>query len=125
MGAVVRNFKELKVWQMAFALSCHVYELTAGFPTGERFGLTSQLRRAVVSIPSNIAEGYNRGSRCDYVRYLQMAKGSAAEVETQLLIARALRFAIEARLDKLLGEIAEIERILETMVRSLSPVETT
>jgi four helix bundle protein len=82
----------LKVWQDAMALTRAVYELTAGFPTEERFGLTSQMRRCAVSVPSNIAEGCARGSRKELVQFLYVARGSLAELDTQLRLAHDFDF---------------------------------
>ena len=90
------HFRELEVWQLAMQLARAVYELTAAFPREERYGLTAQLQRAVVSIPSNIAEGNARNSLKDYARFVSMALGSTAEVQTQLLLSRDLGLAAEA-----------------------------
>ncbi|MEJ7595251.1 MAG: four helix bundle protein, partial [Planctomycetaceae bacterium] len=83
--AVIRGFKDLEVWQVAMRLVRECYVLTRAFPDTERFGLTNQLRRASVSIPSNIAEGRGRGSPRSFLKYLWIANGSLAEVETQVL----------------------------------------
>ena len=90
------HFRELDVWQLAMQLARAVYELTAAFPREERYGLTAQLQRAAVSIPSNIAEGNARSSLKDYARFVSMALGSTAEVQTQLLLSRDLGLAAEA-----------------------------
>ena len=90
------HFRELEVWQLAMQLARAVYELTAAFPREERYGLTAQLQRAAVSIPSNIAEGNARSSLKDYTRFGSMALGSTAEVQTQLLLSRDLGLAAEA-----------------------------
>ncbi len=84
------SFKDLVVWQRAVELSLSVYKLTARFPSSEQFGLTNQLRRASVSVASNIAEGYGKSSRGEYVSFLGHARGSNGEVQTQLLISRRL-----------------------------------
>ena len=89
---MVKSFKDLKVWQRSIQLSLAIYRLTAGFPKEERFGLASQLQRAGVSVPSNIAEGYGRGSRKDYKQFLAIARGSTLEVQTQLIIAKELGY---------------------------------
>ncbi|RPI59311.1 MAG: four helix bundle protein, partial [Planctomycetaceae bacterium] len=77
----IRSYKDLQVWQKSMELAGQIYEATQKFPADERFGLTSQLRRAAVSVPSNIAEGYGRGTRKDYKRFLQVARGSLYELE--------------------------------------------
>ena len=89
MGA---SFRDLDVWQRAVELTLAIYKLTATFPDVERFGLTNQLRRAAVSVASNIAEGYGRATKGEYIQFLGHARGSISEVETQLVIASALSF---------------------------------
>jgi four helix bundle protein len=86
----VTNFRDLEVWRIAMTLAKSVYQLTAEFPQQERFGLSSQLQRAVVSIPSNIAEGNARHSRKEYLHFWSIASGSVAEVQTQILLASDL-----------------------------------
>lgn len=116
---MLRTFRDLVAWQKALALCRNVYELTRGFPREERFGLTAQLRRCAVSVPSNIAEGYGRGMTRDYVRFLRTAKGSLCELETQVMIARELRFTQESVVTPLLGSVAEVARILSALIASL------
>jgi carbamoyl-phosphate synthase large subunit len=86
----VSHFRDLEVWQLAMVLAKNIYELSAGFPREERYGLSSQIQRAAVSIPSNIAEGNARTSTRDYARFVAMALGSTAELQTQLLLSRDL-----------------------------------
>jgi len=90
--AVLKNFKDLLVWQKAYQLCLDLYKVTKKFPAEEKFGLTSQIRRASVSIPSNIAEGYGRRTTPDYIRSLYIAYGSNCELETQILISGDLDF---------------------------------
>lgn len=87
-----RNHQRLRAWQESMALVEHIYQATADFPPDERFGLVSQLRRAAVSVPSNIAEGAARGSDADFIRFLYIARGSLSEVDTQLQIAERLGY---------------------------------
>jgi four helix bundle protein len=94
MGNGKRAHEQLEVWRDAMGLVERVYAISSGFPDAERFGLTSQIRRAAVSIPSNIAEGAARTSRQEYRRFLSVARGSLAELDTQLKIARRLGFAV-------------------------------
>jgi four helix bundle protein len=113
------SFKDLIVWQRAIQLSLAVYKLTSPFPDSERFGLTNQLRRASVSVASNIAEGYGKSSRGEYVLFLGHARGSNFEVQTQLVIADGLGFgnAIER---KAAGELSEeVSRMLVAMMTKL------
>jgi len=90
------HFRELDVWRLAMELAKLVYQLTTGFPRDERFGLTAQLRRAAVSIPSNLAEGNARASTRDYARFVSMALGSTAELQTQLLLSAELQMGSQA-----------------------------
>jgi four helix bundle protein len=101
-------------------LVADIYRVTLYMPDAERFGLVSQLRRAAVSVPSMLAEGHARGSTREFVRYIAMAMGSLAEMETQLLICMKLEFANETSLRDLLGQCDEQNRILRGLTRSLS-----
>jgi four helix bundle protein len=115
----IRSYKDLVVWQRAFALGAEIYRLTAGFPNEEKFGLTSQLRRACLSIASNIAEGYGRGSRAEYLRFLRIARGSLYEVETQMLFAVELKFIVREQFDSIAEMINETARVLSGLIRRL------
>ena len=96
-----------------------VYRLSAGFPSAERFGLAAQVRRAAVSIPSNIAEGYGRPGKADYIRFLDIARGSANEVETQLLVAERLRFVDVGQMKRAVDMVNEVQRVLKGLVDSI------
>ena len=85
---MLKNYKELKVWQNLYELCLEIYRITAKFPKEERYGLTSQIRRSVVSIPSNIAEGYGKKTTMDYIRILYISYGSVCELETQISLAK-------------------------------------
>ena len=113
------SFKDLIVWQRAVELCLATYKLTASFPTSERFGLTNQLRRASVSVASNIAEGYGRSTKGEYVLFLGHARGSNCEVQTQLVIANGLGFGSDPirRVAESLSE--EIGRMLVVMMQKL------
>ena len=91
----MRKHQNLDVWKDAMLLVTHVYQLTATFPDNERFGLTGQMRRAAISVPSNIAEGAARGSRAEFIRFLHIARGSLSELDTQLLLAVQLNLTLE------------------------------
>ena len=116
----VKSYKDLVAWQKAMDLVQAIYTITAHFPAVEKFGLISQLRRAAVSIPSNIAEGHGRRTRMDYVHFLDMARGSANEVETQLLIAIRLRFVDNQSVAQVIDLAQEVQRILRGLVNSLN-----
>lgn len=113
------SYRDLKVWQKAFELSITVYRLTASFPRDELFGLTSQLRRAAVSTVSNIAEGYGRNTRGDYKQFLGIARGSAFEVQTQLAIARELRFGDSTLTEAAVGIAEEVSKMLYALIAKL------
>jgi four helix bundle protein len=113
------SFKKLIVWQRAIQLTVQVYNLTSSFPDSERFGLTNQLRRAAVSVASNVAEGYGRTSKGEYIQFLGHARGSSYEVETQLMIARELGFGAKQSLQRAEDLCAEVGRMLAAMVISL------
>jgi four helix bundle protein len=116
MGA---SFRELTVWQRAFQLTLTIYKLTATFPDAERFGLTNQLRRAAVSVASNIAEGSGRATKGEYIQSLGHARGSVYEVEAQLLIAGGLKFGSGPLLQSAEELCNEVGRMLRAMMKSL------
>jgi four helix bundle protein len=118
---MIESYKDLMVWKKAMELVFETYRLSRGFPSDERFGLTSQIRRAAVSIASNIAEGHGRHHLGDYCRFLSMARGSVKELETDLLIAERLRFASTGDIEQALSLSEEISRMLSTMQRKLRP----
>ncbi|NEU07522.1 four helix bundle protein [Flavihumibacter sp. R14] len=107
----MNNLKELKIWRKAIDLAVKVYEVTANFPTDERYGLTSQTRRAAVSISSNIAEGAGRNSVREFNSFIGIANGSAYELQTQLLIANKLNLITNEVLDPLLLQIEEMQKM--------------
>lgn len=113
------NFKELLVWQKSINFVTEIYELTNNFPKNEMYGLISEIRRASISIPSNIAEGNSRRSVADYLQFLKIARGSCAEVETQLIIAQNLKFLSEEHYLKLNQDIIEILKMLNGLINSL------
>ncbi len=117
----IRNYKDLKVWQQGRLLVKHIYDISRSFPDDERYGLCNQIRRAVVSIPSNVAEGHSRNSTKDYVRFISIAIGSLAEVETQLLLACDLSYCTESELQSLFKQIHELQKMLHVLRRKLTP----
>jgi len=116
---MLKNFKELKVWQKAYKLCLELYRITKNFPTEEKYGLSSQMRRAAISIPSNIAEGYGRKTIPDYVRCLYIAYGSTCELETQTLLSWDLDYLNEDNKNSLLEKINAVERMLMALIKSL------
>jgi len=120
-GAVmaVKNYADLIAWQKAMDLVELIYKATAQFPKEEIYGLTNQLRRAVVSVPSNIAEGQGRGSPNDFRRFLSISYGSLREVETQILIAKRLYFLTDAQAERVLSLAGEVGRLINGLSNSL------
>ena len=108
----MRDFKKLEVWKKSHELTLAIYQLTASFPGDERYGLTSQLQRAAASIGANLAEGCGRETGADYRRFVQMASGSACEIEYHLLLARDLSLIAPNSYERLNGDINEIKRML-------------
>ena len=116
---MLKNYKELKVWQKSYQLCVEIYATTKRFPNDERYGLTSQIRRAAVSVPSNIAEGYGRKTIPEYLRSLYIAYGSNCELETQILLSGDLGYIKEKDTKDLLGKLGEVERMLKALIKSL------
>lgn len=110
------DFRDLNVWQKAMTLARDVYILTKDLPSEEKFGLTSQTRRCAVSIPSNIAEGSKRRTKQDFMQFLKIASGSAAELETQLLLAEDI---YKVRIDTVLETLKDVQRMLEGLMKKL------
>ena len=108
----MQRFTELKVWQRAHALVLEIYRISAGFPPDERFGVTSQLRRAMTSVPANLAEGSRRQGRQEYARFLNIAQGSAAEAEYLLILSRDLGYLSPAAFERLTADLDEVARML-------------
>jgi len=116
---VVRSYKELVAWQKGMELVKLIYKLTKGFPKCEQYRLVDQLTRAVVSVPSNVAEGFGRSTNKDFAHFVSQARGSLFEVETQLLIAKDLEFVDDITVE--LELIEELSKILHGLIRKLTP----
>lgn len=112
------SFTDLRVWQNGMKLSLEIYKATRGFPREELYGLTNQLRRAAVSIPSNIAEGKGYKSNKDFLRFLYMARGSCLEVQSELMIARDLGYLSPEETKRLLGQAGIVGRELNALISS-------
>jgi len=115
----VKNFREIKAWEKGHALTLKVCQATACFPRDEMFGLTSQLRRACVSIPANIAEGCGRNSAGELRRFMEIAMGSASETEYHLLLAHDLAYLPRASYDNLNNGVTEVKRMLSAFINKL------
>ena len=116
---MLRSYRELHVWQKAVDLAVESYRFSGVFPKTEIYGLTAQIRRAAVSVAANIAEGYGRGSRKEYLQFLTTAQGSLNEVETHAIIAERLSYATRAQREQLLSQTDQIGRMLGSLIRKL------
>jgi len=116
----IRNFRDLEVWKKGIEIAKDVYQMTSGFPREEVYGLTSQMRRASVSVPSNIAEGFNRFHNKEYRRFLYIALGSCAELETQVEIAGELKYIDDKGKGFLLEKLDHESRMLRNLIKKLN-----
>jgi four helix bundle protein len=121
-GGIMKDFKELKVWTKAHEMTLGIYSATSSFPKEELYGLTSQLRRASASISANIAEGCGRRSDGELTRFLQIARGSASELEYHLLLARDSGLLHEDGYRHLSTQVVEVQRMLTAFVQRVQPV---
>jgi four helix bundle protein len=115
----IKTYMDLKIWEKAIAFVTEIYKIPSNFPKSEMIGLTSQLRRASISVPSNIAEGYGRKSKAEFIRFCQIAMGSLFEAQTQLLIARNLGYMPDDVYNNSLDDSREIERMISSFISSL------
>ena len=113
------TFRDLLIWQKSMNLVTEVYQLTNKYPKEEIYGLTSQIRRSAISIPSNIAEGYGRNGNRDYLKFLNIAISSLFELQTQLEIGHNLKYCSEIEFSKINDETKEIERMLSSFIRKI------
>jgi four helix bundle protein len=120
----MNTHKELKVWQKSFDLVVDFYKASDRFPRSEVYGLTAQARRAAVSIPSNIAEGYTRRHKAEYIQFLTIAFSSGAEFETQLLLMKELGFLNSGNFDRLNSKLTEVMKMLNGLIKSLRKPST-
>jgi len=115
----MQDFRNIQAWQKAHELTLKIYKTTKAFPKDERYGLTSQIRRAALSIPCNIAEGCARSTDADFARFLDIAIGSASEVECQLLLAKDLEYLKKTESDELLEQVMRVKRMLAKFIATL------
>jgi four helix bundle protein len=115
----MKDFRQLKVWEKSHQLALAIYKATKEFPKEELYGVTSQIRRASMSIPTNIAEGCGRNTDADFARFLQMAMGSASETEYQLILARDLEFLPKDSYEKLHNDVEEVKRMLASLLKTI------
>jgi four helix bundle protein len=114
------SFKDLKVWQRSRALAVDLYNITKDFPREETYNLVTQIRKCAVSIPSNIAEGHRRGTNKEFVQFLNISRGSLAELETQVIISTDLGYVQKERSEKVLAEVEEIGKMINGLINSIS-----
>ena len=122
---MLRNYKDLQVWQKAYQLCLEVYKATGEFPKHELYRITAQIRRAAVSIASNIAEGYGRKTTKEYIQFLYVAYGSICELETQVLLSGDLSYLSSNEAKRLQDIIGEVERMLKALINSLEKKSST
>ena len=115
----IQSYRDLKVWQEGMNLAEACYRLTKGFPKEEIYGMTSQIRRAAASIPANIAEGYGRKSRAEYIRFLYIAQGSLKELETHLLLSQRVELESPQNISPILKQCESVGRLLTALIRAL------
>ena len=115
----MKDFRQLKVWEKAHQLALAVYKATTKFPKEELYGLTSQIRRASMSVPTNIAEGCGRNTDAEFAHFLQIAMGSASETEYQLILALDLEFLSKDNHEKLHVQVAEVKRMLASLLKTI------
>lgn len=119
MGEKIKNFRDLEVWKLGIEIVKDVYELTANFPKSELYGLAAQMRKAAVSIPSNIAEGFNRYYSKEYKHFLNVSLGSCGELETQLEISIVLQYTTREKITVLIDKIDHESRMLKNLIKKL------
>lgn len=116
----IKSFKQLKIWQKGIEIVKQIYHITNKFPKEELYGLTSQMRRSAISIPSNVAEGFKRYHRKEYKQFLHISLGSAAELETQLIIAKELQFINKSVLDEFVEMLDHLSRMISALLNKLN-----
>jgi len=121
----MQDFRNLKVWEKSHRLVLEIYQLTQNFPKEERYGLTSQIRRAAGSIPANIAEGCGRQSDVDFARFVQIGLGSASELEYHIVLAQDLNYLSQTDGENLISKIQELKRMMTPLIRRLRTKQKT
>ena len=118
-GATITSYQDLDVWQLAMDLAASCYKLTEAFPKHEQFGMTSQIRRASVSVPANIAEGYGRDTTAMYIQFLRISLGSTRELETLLLLCERVQLATMGAIQPAMDQTTRVSKMLRSLIRSL------
>lgn len=125
MSGGIRSYKDLIVWKKSMELVTDIYRLTKSFPTEEKFGIVSQLNRAVVSVPSNIAEGWGRESSKNYLQFLRISRRSLMEIETLMIISKNLKYIDKEHFDPICAKTDEVGKILQGLIKSIQQKITT
>ena len=120
MGAAFKSYRDLEVWQRSMQLAKRIYQVTQSFPNDERFGLTNQLRRASVSVPSNLAGGHARFGAGEFSRFISIAMGSVAEIETQILLSTELGYVKAGLSSELMVDLETIGKMLRGLAKAIS-----
>lgn len=115
----MKDFRKLTVWERAHKLTLDIYNITKDFPKDELYGLTVQMRRSAASIPTNIAEGCGRDSQAEFIHFLQMAMGSASELEYQLILVKDLYYLEDIKFDKISNDLGEVRRMLNSLIQKV------
>ncbi len=115
----LQSYRDLRVWQEAMTLGEKCYELTREYPKDELYGMSSQIRRSAASVPANIAEGYGRGTRGEYIQSLRVAQGSLKELETHLMLSQRVRLSSDAAFEPVLAQCEAVGKMLHALIRSL------
>jgi len=115
----IESYRDLKVWQEAMNIAVYCYEITKEYPSEERYGMTSQIRRAATSIPANIAEGYGREYTAEYIQFLRIAQGSLKELETHLLLSIRVNLTTAEKVNSILKKTEEVGKMLRALIRAL------
>jgi four helix bundle protein len=124
MGKEIRSFRNLEIWQRGIILVKDVYKETQNFPKEEIYGLTSQMRRAAISAPSNIAEGHIRQHRPEFKQFLSIALGSLAELETQIIISRELDYIPAETSERLVGQVNSLGKMIRSLIKKLTNLQS-
>jgi len=124
MGKEIRSFRDLEIWQRGIILVKNVYKETQNFPKEEIYGLTSQMRRAAISTPSNIAEGHIRQHRPEFKQFLSIALGSLAELETQIIISRELDYIPAETSERLVGQVNSLGKMIRSLIKKLTNLQS-
>lgn len=117
------SFKDLEVWKRSISLSKFIYELTRNFPTDEKFGLISQIRRASVSVPVNIAEGQSRNGNKEFIQFLGVARGSLSELETLVIISQELKYLKDENYNEIISQIQILHKMLFALIKYLRQIQ--